>query len=111
MNQLYKIFPYRTEDGGWSFDDQSVGLYQEPFVLGVPEIIDSLVGDATKISILFSQDEFPEITTKFTFMKEDMMGAWYREEKTRKVGWLCPALKKYYSTLPETIYIKIERLD
>lgn len=111
MNQLYKIFPYRTEDGGWSFDDQSVGLYQEPFVLGVPEIIDSIVGDSIKFIMIFSKDEFPETTTHFTMIKEDMMGAWYREEKSRRVGWLCPALRKYFPTPPPKIYIKIENFN
>jgi hypothetical protein len=110
MNQIYKIFPYKTEDGGWSFDDKNVNLLAEPFVLGMPEIINELINDVNvdKISMLFSLDEFPDITTTFSMTKEDMGGAWYRCEKTRRMGWLCPAVKKYFNTPPKKIYIKID---
>ena len=36
--------PYR-HNGTWVFDDVSAGLVQEPFVAGVPEMIDLLVKD------------------------------------------------------------------
>ena len=36
------IEPYRHE-GAWVFDEPRVGLYREPFVAGVTEMIDRLV--------------------------------------------------------------------
>lgn len=45
-NQIMAIAPYWLEDvGTWVFDDPAVGLCQEPFVSGVPEMIDYLVKD------------------------------------------------------------------
>lgn len=37
MNQIRVIFPYRHEQI-WAFDDATVGLLREPFVLGIPEL-------------------------------------------------------------------------
>jgi hypothetical protein len=38
-NSIMVIFPYRHQ-GTWMFDDERVELVQEPFVEGMPEIID-----------------------------------------------------------------------
>ena len=38
------IFPYR-HNSTWVFDDERVGLVHEPFVSGVPQMIDILVQD------------------------------------------------------------------
>ena len=43
-NILMVIVPYWYQ-GTWVFDDESVGLNKEPFVAGVPEMIDDLVKD------------------------------------------------------------------
>ena len=40
-NQIMVIAPYWLERGRcWVFDDPAAGLQQEPFVSGVPEMID-----------------------------------------------------------------------
>ncbi|MCK5676729.1 MAG: hypothetical protein KAH99_06910, partial [Verrucomicrobia bacterium] len=41
-NSLLVIAPYRHANT-WVFDDSSRGLLQEPFVAGIPELIDKLV--------------------------------------------------------------------
>lgn len=43
-NALMVIAPYRYQ-GTWVFDDETVGLAREPFVAGIPAIIDALVRD------------------------------------------------------------------
>ena len=43
-NSLFVIAPY-WDSGTWVFDDERVGLVREPFVLGVPDMIDHLVRD------------------------------------------------------------------
>jgi hypothetical protein len=43
-NAIRVIHPYRW-NGMWVFDDPDVGLVREPFVAGVPEIIDHVVRD------------------------------------------------------------------
>ncbi len=45
-NFLSIILPYRYE-GMWVFDDPRVGLVREPFVSGIPEMID-LLATATR---------------------------------------------------------------
>ena len=43
-NVMMVISPYWYQ-GTWVFDDPKVGLEREPFVVGVPEMIDHLVRD------------------------------------------------------------------
>ena len=45
-NQILAIAPYWLDSvETWVFDDEAVDLVQEPFVSGVPEMIDELVAD------------------------------------------------------------------
>ena len=44
QNAIMVISPYRYQ-GTWVFDDASAGLVREPFVAGIPEMIDHLVSD------------------------------------------------------------------
>ena len=41
-NQIHVIAPYR-QASTWVFDDPAVGLKAEPFVSGIPQMIDALV--------------------------------------------------------------------
>ncbi|MEN8219658.1 MAG: hypothetical protein ABFS56_25565 [Pseudomonadota bacterium] len=43
-NSIMVIFPDRQQ-GVWMFDDERIGLVQEPFIEGMPEIIDVFVQD------------------------------------------------------------------
>jgi len=47
-NALRVIAPYWFE-GTWVFDDDTVGLVREPFVEGVPEMIDELVAGVERV--------------------------------------------------------------
>lgn len=105
-NQINVIYPYRTTYG-WSFDDSDVGLQGEPFVAGIPQVIDSLVGDADKFTALISKDPLPDYTCRLIKIPEDMEG-WYQLEGTDMKGWLCPATLKYFENYPDNIYVKIE---
>ena len=45
-NQIMIIVPYWLEAAGtWVFDDPATDLKQEPFVEGIPEMIDDLIAD------------------------------------------------------------------
>jgi len=48
MNALMTIIP--RWEGTWVFDDANAGLSREPFVAGIPEMIDRLVTKHTKES-------------------------------------------------------------
>jgi hypothetical protein len=43
-NAIHVIVPYRHAST-WVFDDPRVGLSQEPFVSGIPEMIDTMVAN------------------------------------------------------------------
>jgi len=106
------IMPYRYA-GTWVFDDPAAGLKREPFVAGIPEMIDELVKnipDADEgFRLLFSARPFPGWTHKLVWRRSDGTGNWYYCEQLGKEGWRCPSLFKYYEEPPKEIYVKAER--
>ena len=112
-NSIMVIFPYQYEDT-WVFDDEQMGLVREPFVSGIPEMINLLVKDipdATKgCKLLFSQFPFPGYQAELTCVREEYGGNWYRWELNGMEGWLCPALFKYFVSAPRRLYCKAEQL-
>lgn len=106
-NQINVIYPYRTK-GGWSFDDEEVELQGEPFVEGVPELIDSVVGKVNNFTAFISKDLIPDFTLvlhKVLNVKEE---GWYKVDTQENPVWLCPATLKYFENYPEKIYVKIK---
>jgi hypothetical protein len=108
---LLVIHPYRSQ-GTWVFDDLGVGLVREPFVAGIPQMIDKLVQDipgAEKgFRLLFSATPFPGYMTRLVWQREEAGGNWYFSEDYGSEGWLCPALFKYFKTAPREIYVRAE---
>ena len=110
-NAIMVIAPYWYE-GTWVFDDESVGLLREPFVEGVPDMIDEMVEDIpdarSGFRLTFSDRPFPSARAEFTWVREELGGNWYRSSSSQKEGWLCPALFKYFERAPETIYVRAD---
>lgn len=112
-NSLLVLTPYRAA-GTWVFDDPRAGLKAEPFISGIPEIIDELiaeakVADADKgFRMIFSSQPFPNHQSKITWVRPESGGNWYYSEEYKLEGWLCPALFKYFRRAPRTIYVKAE---
>ena len=113
-NALMVIAPYWYQ-GTWVFDDESVGLVKEPFVFGVPEIIDDLVQDIphakSGFKLIFSSTPFPGYQREFSWVREEYNGNWYKLEDPPMEGWLCPALFEYYENAPQKLYVKAEQLQ
>jgi hypothetical protein len=114
-NQIQIIAPYWLPGAQtWVFDDDRVGLVQEPFVSGIPEMIDDLVADIPKarqgFRLLFSADPFPGYQRKLDWVREEMGGNWYRSQEPPMEGWLCPALFRYFDSAPPALYVKAEPL-
>jgi hypothetical protein len=113
-NALMVIAPYWYK-GTWVFDDEAAGLVREPFVLGMPEIIDAAVEDIPKAEkgfrLTFSAQPFPGANLELTWEREEHGGHWYCSEQTEIVGWLCPALFAYFDEAPKKIYAKAEPLS
>ena len=110
-NVLMVIEPYWYQDT-WVFDDASKGLDKEPFVQGVPEMIDALVNDIPNARagfvLLFSSQPFAGYQVELTLVREEYGGHWYKPKDLDAEGWLCPALLRYFETAPESLYVKAE---
>jgi hypothetical protein len=110
-NQIYVISPYR-QASTWVFDDPTVGLKAEPFVSGIPDMIDALVQSIPHADqgfrLLFSAAPFPGYQAELVQVRPEYGGMWYRWTATNMEGWLCPALFKYFSDPPATLYARAE---
>ena len=112
-NSIMTVQPYR-HNGTWVFDDLSAGLVQEPFVVGVPEMINFLVSEIPNsesgFRMLFSAHEFPGYQYKLTRDREEMGGNYYKLDDPDMEGWVCPAMFKYFKEAPPELYVKAEPL-
>jgi hypothetical protein len=112
-NAILVLQPYK-EANTWAFDDPQVGLKREPFVAGIPEILDRLtkdIPDAPRgFRLLFSTTPFPGHQIELTWLRAETAGNWYRCEEYQTEGWLCPALGRYLPTPPKKLYAKAEPL-
>lgn len=116
MNDILLIFPFKFK-GTWVFNDASTGLFREPFVQGIPEIIDHMTRDIADakdgFKLLFSSDIFPGSTGLKKVDRPDAgNGAWYYHPETDITGWLCPALFRYFpDKAPDQLYAKAEPME
>jgi hypothetical protein len=110
-NALMVISPYWYQ-GTWVFDDPRAGLVREPFVQGVPEMIDYLVKDIPSAKegfrLTFSAKPFPGYQKKLTWVRADMGGNYYRMDDPPMQGWLCPAMFRYFASAPRELYARAD---
>lgn len=113
-NSIMIIHPY-WKHGTWVFDDESTGLVAEPFVSGIPQIIEALLLKEQIVvdtavdgfTAIFSATPFPDYTGVLNHIESDEYGVgnWYQYEDMK--GWLCPALLRYFDVAPKQIYVKV----
>tara|TARA_Y100001951_G_C11196559_1_gene214651 strand:- start:260 stop:649 length:390 start_codon:yes stop_codon:yes gene_type:complete len=113
-NAILEVYPYWNR-GTWVFDDDRVGLVQEPFVVGVPEMIDLMVKDIPNaregFKMTFSKFPFPSFSQEIRKTREEGGGNWYQmAEAPYLEGWLCPALFKYFNEAPDSLYVKADKV-
>jgi hypothetical protein len=110
-NAIMVIAPY-WYNGTWVFDDPDAGLKREPFVAGVPEMIDLLVKDIPEskdgFRLTFAANPFPGFQKKLTWLRGDSGGNYYKLDDPPMEGWICPAMFRYYKSAPQALYIKAE---
>jgi hypothetical protein len=110
-NAIMVIAPY-WYNGTWVFDDPAVGLRREPFVAGVPAMIDLLVTDIPDAKVgfrlTFSANPFPGFQKKLTWLRGDSTGNFYKLNDPEVEGWICPAMFKYYKTPPANLYVQAD---
>jgi hypothetical protein len=111
-NALLLIEPYRSGKG-WAFDEPRLRLRGEPFVQGIPEMIDRLVtgipGSEKSVRLIFSQRPFPGAQLRLDRRGEQDGGNWYHSNDYQSDGWLCPALFRFFPRAPQHIYVKAEQ--
>ena len=107
MNSLYVLKIYNHE-GTYVFDDPQVDLVREPFVMGMPEIIEHQMGGGPidTFTAIFSAAAFPGYNTVLKRLHPEYGGTWYELDGTHLQGWLCPALFKYFQVAPERLYVQ-----
>ena len=112
MNAIHAIHPY-WHKGSLVFDDEAVGLRQEPFVAGADvalRILSAAIpGCDKRFTIRFSSKKFPGYQYSFARGKAECGGHWYSCVQVPMRGWLCPALLKYFKTAPKTLWIEITK--
>ena len=99
--------------GTWAFTDEARELVHEPFISGIPEIINLIckaksTDDRETHTIHFSATKFPGYQDVLGKIKNEMGGAWYKWNDTDKEGWLCPATLNYFPDFPENIYLHLD---
>jgi hypothetical protein len=113
-NSIFAIKPYQWE-GMWVFDDPNVGLVKEPFVGGADTIIDvatSHIPNAKEGFIaVFSANYFPDAQIVLDWTHKEGGGNVYRWAEKGMVGWLCPALLKYFVTAPPKLYLQVKAAE
>lgn len=113
MNSISIIKPYKYL-GMWVFDDEKVGLIQEPFVSGADVLIDKVTESIPNAEdgfiLIFSDDYFPDADFKIEWRRADNSGNWYYSEEFDMEGWLCPALFKYFPDAPKNLYVKVKAI-
>ncbi len=107
------IAPY-WYNGTWVFDDAGTGLQREPFVQGVPAMVNELVKDIPNaragFRASFSAQPFPGYQKKLLWVRAQDGGNVYRAEDPPLEGWFCPALFRYFKAAPPVLYVKAEAL-
>jgi len=110
-NQVNVIHPF-LKHGVWVFNDEEVGLHEEPFVSNVNPIIELVVGNKTSFTAFISHSFIPEeqivLQQLLDSDNSDIGDGWYQMKGTELVCWLCPATLKFFEKYPDEIHIKIE---
>ena len=108
MNQINHIKPYKNKNNVWVYTDENRGLKEEPFVCGIPNIINFHVNGSKLFDLYFSSSPFPDHNFRLKRLHPENNGFWYLDPHSDLKGWLCPAMFKYFDKAPPKIYCKIE---
>jgi len=111
MANIRVIEPYWYQNA-FVFDDESMGLEKEPFLLDIPGMIHYLVKDIpdarSGFRLLFSPQPFSGYQAELTRIKEEDDGYGYKVKYEGQIGWCCTVLVRYFAAAPDLLYIKAE---
>lgn len=103
--------PYKI-DGVWYYDDESKGVYKEPFVCGTSEFIDMVCETENiptpKALIFWADQNSSQGSHSAKFVRTESGGAWYYSEEYDHYFWLCSHLYDYFETAPEELHLRVK---
>jgi hypothetical protein len=122
MNSIRVLQPF-LKAGMWVFNDEAVGLREEPFVAGIDDMIFKAFNrmhgrkarEGDKVTLVFSADPFPGSEIHLEWVEGDTENMEKRGNVYKAVtgavegmqGWLCPALFRYFTEAPRNLYIQL----
>lgn len=115
MNSIHVIHPYR-DGGALVFDDQAKGLVREALIGGTDFILELAArnagADPNGFTLIFAAHPFPECRHEARWEESGLggHGDWYSvgSGSSLHMGWLCPALLKYFPAAPSRIYFRVQ---
>ena len=125
-NSIMVLYPYKTYElpskgdrgklcYGWAFDDERTGLVGEAFVAGADILLSRIAqiqfeDYPNQVAITFGAVAFPGHTHVLKYVQGAVDGGTdYICEEMKQPLWLCPALGKYFSSSPHSIYLNMDR--
>jgi hypothetical protein len=82
------------------------------FVSGADTWIDRVVADIPNaengFTLIFSSTPFPGHQYRLDWRRAESGGNWYYSADLDMEGWLCPALFRYFSDAPASLYAQIK---
>lgn len=105
---LHELEVYPT-GCGWAFDDPRREIVREPFVEGMPQIIDLLIEESSFPRALFTLGICDQLYSgaqiSLTYDRSEAGGAWYTCPQYDLSGWFSHRLYDYYDAPPQTLYL------
>jgi|694.fasta_scaffold68123_2 hypothetical protein len=99
-----KLHPYQKEDK-WFFDEPSLNLYMEGLTDGTPEVIlraMNILKIKKPIFVRFSN--LPQFRFELQLLGQLRNGHQYFWKEQNMICWFCPALLKYFTKPPKSIW-------
>lgn len=106
-NTVNVIYPYRSKEGIWAFDDEDINIFGEVFVGDINTMIDMFSEGKEKLTIFISSSPIPNFTLSLSRIKDSDVEGMYLLDGTDIEGWLCPCLLNYFPDYVDKIYAKI----
>ena len=105
---MFTVVVYKS-DGGWFMDDAAKGIVAEPLILGMPDIIEHIVGgNIYRFTAIFSP-LFSGENHVLMRQEPENDGYWYELKGSSMRGWLCPVLFQYFDEAPLNLYISWQK--
>jgi len=124
-SEVIELNMYRNSRGQLAFDDDRVGIKNEPFVAGMDKVLEALALQAGSDTFTLKMRGFAIPNCDITWTEKptneyfevtlnerlyhNIVGRshWYDCKKLEQRVWLCPNLHRYYNIAPDIIWFYI----